>query len=410
MAHLHDLRDQDTHFTIDPDTMEIINPNSKKNKLMLGDHNAEIFTFDIPRILEGHDMSLCDRIRIHYINVSSDKAYQSKDIFDAVNVSVEELDGVEYLTFTWKISGNATKYAGSLNFRVNFRCFDEDKETVVYSKWTDVFKGIAVSDGFDNTEAVTEMISDVLEKWKQELIESGSNVSDEKIGTAVSNYLTAHPIEENDPTVPDWAKQTDKPTYTADEVGAISQNDLQAATDTALAQAKASGEFNGSPGAPGADGKSAYQYAQDAGYTGTESDFSTRLATEIPTTLPNPQKLTFSGAVSAEYDGSGAVTVEIPENSGESMVRIEKNADDTTVEIQPNTLYIFPEMLSLTYTLAAAVDGVASEYHFVFQSGSTATELVHPENVKIGSFAVESGYIYEISIMENLLCSQNWKI
>lgn len=41
---------------------------------------------------------------------------------------------------------------------------------------------------------------------------------------------------------------------------------------------------NGAPGekgAPGADGKSAYQYAQDGGYTGTETDFIAKLAQEI---------------------------------------------------------------------------------------------------------------------------------
>ena len=36
-------------------------------------------------------------------------------------------------------------------------------------------------------------------------------------------------------------------------------------------------------------------------------------AVDIPTTLPNPHKLTFTGAVQAEYDGSEAVSVEIPE-------------------------------------------------------------------------------------------------
>ena len=36
----------------------------------------------------------------------------------------------------------------------------------------------------------------------------------------------------------------------------------------------------------------------------------------IPTTLPNPHKLTFSGAVSAEYDGSEAVEVVIPQGGG----------------------------------------------------------------------------------------------
>ncbi len=76
----------------------------------------------------------------------------------------------------------------------------------------------------------------------------------EAIAKAVADYLAAHPIEETDPTVPEWAKAETKPTYTADEVGAISQDDLQTATNDALAQAKASGEFDGADGAPGKDG------------------------------------------------------------------------------------------------------------------------------------------------------------
>lgn len=67
----------------------------------------------------------------------------------------------------------------------------------------------------------------------------------EAIAKAVADYLAAHPIEETDPTVPEWAKAETKPTYTANEVGAISQGDLQTATNNALAQAKASGEFDG---------------------------------------------------------------------------------------------------------------------------------------------------------------------
>lgn len=54
---------------------------------------------------------------------------------------------------------------------------------------------------------------------------------------------------------------------------------LTGAVDDALAQAKASGEFDG---APGAAGKSAYQYAQDGGYTGTAEEFSGKMAAEIP--------------------------------------------------------------------------------------------------------------------------------
>ena len=49
----------------------------------------------------------------------------------------------------------------------------------------------------------------------------GGEVTDEQISNAVDNYMTAHPFTETDPTVPDWAKQSQKPTYTASEVGAL---------------------------------------------------------------------------------------------------------------------------------------------------------------------------------------------
>lgn len=133
----------------------------------------------------------------------------------------------------------------------------------------------------------------------------------------------------------------------------------------------------------------------------------------IPKKLPNPYKLTFAGAVTAEYDGSGAVTVTIPEASGGSSgtVRVEKGSADTTVTLEPNKLYIFPEMASLTYTLAEPADAsVANEYHFVFKSGSTATELVHPSTVNVGNFSIDANKVYEVSILEGLLTSQNWSV
>ena len=40
---------------------------------------------------------------------------------------------------------------------------------------------------------------------------------------------------------------------------------------------------DGSPGKDGADGKSAYQYAVEGGYTGTEEEIAAKMAAEIPT-------------------------------------------------------------------------------------------------------------------------------
>ena len=99
----------------------------------------------------------------------------------------------------------------------------------------------------------TEVLSyESLDKRISTLENSG--VSDEKIAEIVGEYLTENPITESDPTVSDWAKQPDKPTYTADEVGALSQDELQSGVNLALQQAKESGQFDGKDGADGKDG------------------------------------------------------------------------------------------------------------------------------------------------------------
>lgn len=131
----------------------------------------------------------------------------------------------------------------------------------------------------------------------------------------------------------------------------------------------------------------------------TENKFPT-----IPDTLPNPQALTITyDGQTHTYDGSEALAITIETGSIE---RIEKLATDTTVTLEPNKLYVFPEMKSLTYTIGEGT----GEVHFIFKSGATATRVVHPSNVNIGSFSVESNKVYEVSILEGLLTSQNWSV
>lgn len=126
--------------------------------------------------------------------------------------------------------------------------------------------------------------------------------------------------------------------------------------------------------------------------------------------LPNPHKIIFEGTVEAEYDGSGAVTVTIPTAQGSQTERVEKADSDVTLE--PNKLYIFPEMAALAITLAEIANtAVVNEYHFVFQSGATATTLTIPDAVNVpDGFAVEANKIYEISIMENCMAYQSWAV
>lgn len=96
------------------------------------------------------------------------------------------------------------------------------------------------------------------------------------------NYLTA----ESDPTVPAWAKAAKKPTYTAEEVGALP---------------------------------------------------NTTVIPTVPATLPNPQKLTFTGAVTGEYDGSSALTVDIPQGGDSLVIPEQRIALDNAMLVGPVT-------------------------------------------------------------------------
>lgn len=97
----------------------------------------------------------------------------------------------------------------------------------------------------------------------------------------------------------------------------------------------------GDTGPTGDTGKSAYAYAVEGGYTGTEAEFAAKLAEEMPTTLPNPNALTFTGAVTGSYDGSAALSVEIPSGGGEKewalISTVEVGADELVASIKTPT-------------------------------------------------------------------------
>lgn len=181
MAHSHELIDPDGVFSIDPTTREI-STNDTKIILMQYDHNSELFTFSIPRVVEGHDMSLCNKIEIHYINVNKRTKEQSKDVYP---VTDQKVDG-DNLVFTWLVSGKSTKYSGTLSFIIRFCCIEEDG-TISYMWHTNIFKNITVYDGLSNTESIAEDYSDILENWKRELVELGTDYSN--ISNAPVKYI-----------------------------------------------------------------------------------------------------------------------------------------------------------------------------------------------------------------------------
>lgn len=90
------------------------------------------------------------------------------------------------------------------------------------------------------------------------------------------------------------------------------------------------------------------------------------------------------------------------ESGSSATPRQEMQNTDTAVTLEPNKLYIFPEMASLTVTLATPSDtNVANEYHFFFTSGVTATMLTL-NDVLADAYSIEANMKYEVSILEGV--------
>lgn len=171
MSHIHDVYNTDERFEIDPDTRKITQK-SGKSKLIRGDHNSECYAFSLPREIDGHDMSQCDRVRVHYINYAASGGERSTGPFEVVDLQVDKDDPAR-VVFSWLISKNVTKYAGKLNFSIEFRC---TTESVVQYQWgTDVFNGISISDRvFNDGEETVGNNVDILEQWRDQLFNGGA--------------------------------------------------------------------------------------------------------------------------------------------------------------------------------------------------------------------------------------------
>lgn len=181
MAHNDLIIDSDGHFIIDPVTREITNQ-SGKTSLMQFDHNSERLTFEVDNIVEGHEMSRCNRVEIHYINVATDKRSQVSDIYPVDDLKLED----STLTFSWLISRNVTQLAGAVAFVVRFFCMDGDTE--VYSWGTAKSDVLEVNEGINNSGLVNEDYSDIINQWYSMLVESGTEGVN-KVEEAKNNAL-----------------------------------------------------------------------------------------------------------------------------------------------------------------------------------------------------------------------------
>lgn len=170
MAHADIIIDKDPCFEINTATRQITNMTADKTSLIQYDHNSERFGFTMPRFVEGHDMSICDRIEVHYINSDGMTQEQIEGVYEVTDVAISDEDE-EKIVFSWIISQNATGYVGALVFLIRFVCVEEDA-TVSYAWNTAIFTGVKIEKGMYNSDEIVAEYADVLEQWRIELFEN----------------------------------------------------------------------------------------------------------------------------------------------------------------------------------------------------------------------------------------------
>lgn len=335
-------------FLINPETRTITVPETEKIFGVSHDGNTERKHFRCSKIVgDNIDLSTM-HLYINYQNANGEKsAYLVEDV---------QTDG-NYITFSWLISPNVTAYKGQIKYIV---C----AKNGATAEWNTTLAEGTVLEGLEATDAVVSRNPDIIEQILTRL-DNVTEIPQEKVTEAVSTYMEANPI--NVPkNLSDLKEDAEHRTV----------------TDTEKQSWSNKSDFSGN-----------YEDLQGKPTIPT-----------VPTKLPNPQSLTITyGGRTHTYDGSEAVAITI-ETGG--IERIEKLSTDTTVTLEPNKLYVFPEMESLTYTIGEGT----GEVHFIFHSGATATRVVHPTGVNIGSFTVDANKIYEVSILEGLLTSQSWAV
>ncbi|MFR7662259.1 MAG: SGNH/GDSL hydrolase family protein [Coprococcus sp.] len=160
--------DTDSRFVIDIVTGKIEN-HSDKESLRQYSHNSERFSFEMPRHVEGHDMTNCTKVTVNYLAADIPGEYEVDDL--AVDSEADDK-----ITFSWLISSNVTQKKGKLRFAVVFECAKEDG-TITYRWPTDINYDYEIKETISNDSGIVYENVDILEQWKQQLFYGSNSVT-----------------------------------------------------------------------------------------------------------------------------------------------------------------------------------------------------------------------------------------
>ena len=157
MNHSHVLYDSDPHFKIDPISRKITNESSTKTTIIQHDHNSERFTFECPRYVEGHDLSKCNVVEVHYMNIEANTKIVRAGVYSVDDLRIKD-DDDDTVVCSWLVANNATQLVGQLQFLVRFSCTLETTGKVEYVWNTGIYSAINVLSGIYNNSSPSDNI------------------------------------------------------------------------------------------------------------------------------------------------------------------------------------------------------------------------------------------------------------
>lgn len=373
-AETGEAHEQEIYCIVHPDSRTIEVPEEYQLLGVVGDKKVERLWFQCPKVVgDNKDISDGFVLFINYRNANGDPdAYRIKDM---------EVEG-ENITFSWELEEKVTAYQGTVDF--SFRAIKP--ETDSENKWnTTINSDCSVLVGLQANEQIVQDEPDALAQIWDAIDElrlsggggEGGTTDYERLsnqpkinGVTLVGNKTAEELElqpkgdyltsEYDPTVPQWAKNPTKPTYTATEVGAdasgtavakVSEHNtaIDAHSDIRLLVQGLTDRLNT---LADSDDDTLDQMSEIVSYIKSNKTLIDAITTQkvnvadiidnlttnvgnkplsasqgvklkglidaivIPEKLPNPGTLKFTGAVTETYDGSADKTIDIPLGGG----------------------------------------------------------------------------------------------
>ena len=207
--------DTDKTLIIDKDLRIITIPSSVKNLGVESDDDVLRLKFSMPRMYGDVDLSDFS-IYINYMN-----AKNTGDVYVVDDKTIAD----DTITFSWLVGRVALAYKGNVRFIVCMKLYDSAMEEVI-KEYNTTIASLPVLEGLETSETAIEQNPDIL-TYINELINMKVDIITPTIGDNGNWFL--------------GDVDTNKPSR-------------------------------------GTNGKSAYSYAQDGGYTGTEEEFAAKLA------------------------------------------------------------------------------------------------------------------------------------